>query len=63
MNKTIMLSQFTAVFSEESVNIEHMVNKSKGDYAYTVFDIAESKGKYIEKLKVIDGVLRVRVIK
>lgn len=58
-----MLSQFTAVFSEESVNIEHMVNKSKGDYAYTVFDIAESKGKYIEKLKVIDGVLRVRVIK
>lgn len=34
-----MLSKFTSVFANEGINIENMVNKSRGDYAYTLFDI------------------------
>ena len=34
-----MLAQFTGVFSAAGINIETMVNKSRGNYAYTVLDI------------------------
>lgn len=58
-----MLSQFTAVFSGEGANIENLVNKSRGGYAYTVIDASsrpsEAALKEIEK---IEGVLRVRLI-
>lgn len=59
-----MLSQFTALFSEEGINIENMVNKSKGNYAYSVFDLAASTtDTIVEKLKEIQGVLKVRIVK
>lgn len=59
-----MLSQFTSVFSAEGINIENMVNKSRGNYAYTVLDIvAASNDAIVEKLNAIDGVLKVRVVK
>ncbi|WP_310604517.1 phosphoglycerate dehydrogenase, partial [Anaerosporobacter sp.] len=59
-----MLSQFTTVFAAESINIDNMVNKSRGDYAYTVLDIdAASTQTLVEKLAAIDGVLKVRVVK
>lgn len=59
-----MLSQFTAVFSAEGINIENMVNKSRGNYAYTVLDIvAASNDTLIEKLDAIDGVLKARIVK
>ena len=59
-----MLTQFTAVFSAEGVNIENMVNKSRGDYAYSIFDIVvPSTDSFVEKLKAIDGVLKVRIVK
>lgn len=62
-NQPNMLAQFTKVFSAENINIENMVNKSKGDYAYTVLDIcAEAEDKFIAQLKTIEGVLKVRVI-
>ena len=41
-----------------------MINKSKGDYAYSVFDIeVEPTEEFAQKLNAIDGVLKVRVIK
>ncbi|MDD6208379.1 MAG: phosphoglycerate dehydrogenase [Clostridiales bacterium] len=59
-----MLSQFTAVFSAEGINIENMVNKSRGNYAYTVLDIVSaSNDTLIEKLNAIDGVLKARIVK
>lgn len=59
-----MLTQFTGLFAKDNVNIENMVNKSRGDYAYTIFDIcSESKEEIVNDLKAIDGVIRVRVIK
>ena len=59
-----MLSQFTNVFAAENINIDNMVNKSRGDYAYTVIDIAASSTEtLVEKLTAIDGVLKIRVVK
>lgn len=58
-----MLSQFTDIFTEEDLNIEHMTNASRGDYAYSMFDLsAKPSEAAIEKMSKIEGVLRVRVI-
>lgn len=59
-----MLSQFTSVFSGENINIANMINKSKGEYAYSIFDIEiPSTEELVNKLASIDGVLKVRIIK
>ncbi len=58
-----MLAQFTGVFSACGINIDNMVNKSKGDSAYTVLDLAAATDELIEAIKKIDGVRKVRVIK
>ncbi|MEG1458444.1 MAG: phosphoglycerate dehydrogenase [Acetivibrio sp.] len=59
-----MLTQFTAVFSAEEVNIENLINKSRGEYAYTVIDVVSKfSPATIEKIEAIPGVLKVRVIK
>ena len=59
-----MLSQFTTVIAAENINIDNMINKSRGDYAYTVLDIAVSSAEtLVEKLSAIEGVLKVRVVK
>lgn len=59
-----MLNQFTAIFSAEDINIPNMINKSKGDYAYSIFDIdSKSTEELVKKFSEIDGVLKVRIIK
>ena len=63
-NVPAMLNRITNVFSEANINIAHMTNKSRGDYAYCVFDIdSESSKEVADKLSAIDGVLKVRVVK
>lgn len=58
-----MLNQFTDIMTEEDLNIEHMNNASRGDFAYSMFDLSASPSEQaIEKLGQIEGVLRVRVI-
>ena len=58
-----MLTQFTGTFSASNINIEHMINKSRGNYAYTVIDVAAPlSGEFADKLKTIEGVLSVRII-
>lgn len=58
-----MLTSITAVVADNNVNIENMLNKSKGDYAYTMIDIAQADTDAItSKLNAIQGIIRVRVI-
>ncbi|MGP1404472.1 MAG: phosphoglycerate dehydrogenase [Catonella sp.] len=58
-----MITKFTTVLSSYNVNIEEMVNKSKGDYAYSVFDIDMEVTEEMKKaLEEIEGVLKVRAI-
>ena len=58
------LSRFTTVMAGENINIDGLVNKSRGDYAYTMLDLDHTpSANAVEELKKIDGVLRVRIIK
>ena len=58
------LSRFTTAMASENINIAGLVNKSRGDYAYTMLDLDHTPSQHaVEELKKIDGVLRVRIIK
>ena len=59
-----LLSRFTSTVAAENINISDMMNRSKGEYAYTILDIDGQVSKAaVEHLKLIDGVLRIRVIR
>ncbi|MBR6665065.1 MAG: phosphoglycerate dehydrogenase [Lachnospiraceae bacterium] len=59
-----MITKFTACFGDEGINITDMMNKSRGEVAYTMMDLeAPATAEMIEKLKAIEGVFRVRVVK
>ena len=59
-----MLSQFTSTFAIENINIPDMINKSKGQYSYTILDIdSPSTPEIAKKIREIEGVLKVRIIK
>ena len=53
-----MIAKFSTVLSEENINIANLVNKSKGDYAYTIIDV--DKKADVKAIESIAGVLRVR---
>ena len=58
-----MLSQITNFFGNQGLNIENLANKSRGNYAYTLLDISHPMPHdTVERLKEIDGVIRVRRI-
>lgn len=58
-----MLSQITAFFGSQGLNIENMANKGRGDYAYTLLDLSHPMPHdTVERLKEIGGVIRVRRI-
>lgn len=59
-----MIGQFASVLGEADLNIANMANQSKGEYAYSLFDLdTPITPEIIETLKKIDGVLKVRVLK
>ena len=59
-----MISTFTKEIGNVGINIENLTNKARGDFAYTLIDIAEPASKeIIDRLIATDGVTRVRVVK
>ena len=49
--------------SQRNINIEHMINKPRGEYAYTIIDLAEKvNGDFTSQILRDPDVLRVRVI-
>ena len=58
-----MVGQITSILAAEKINIDDMINRHKGDYAYNIIDInGVVADAVIEKLKGIDGVIMVRKI-
>ena len=58
------LGRFTAAIAADNVNIDGLMNKSRGEYAYTMLDFDQHPSEeVVEHLKQVEGVLRVRVIK
>lgn len=59
-----MLSTLSTIVSAVGVNIENLINKSKGDYAYTMIDCdTDIADRVVDALSAVEGVLRVRCIK
>lgn len=59
-----MINKITARISEKNINIDHFINKSKGEYAYTMVDLDdEIPSGIVGELEQIDGVIRIRLIR
>lgn len=57
------LSRFTTCMAAENINISDLLNRSKGDHAYTMLDLdSVPSDAAINALSHIDGVYRVRMI-
>ena len=62
-NVTNMVRQITKEIAEEGANIVDMLNKSRGDFAYTLIDIEKEIPKtVIENIKQVEGILKVRAL-
>ena len=58
------LGRFTSLVARFGINISDLVNRSRGDYAYTMLDLDHAVTEtLIDELKKVEGVCRVRVIK
>ena len=63
-NQANMIAKFSSIFGELGINISDFTNKSKGNYAYTLADADSPITEEIaKKLSLIEGVIRVRVVK
>lgn len=63
-NSKGMIGHFSSIFSQFDINIANMTNKSKGDYAYSMFDIdVPMSEEAVEKMKEMNGVIKIRIIK
>lgn len=62
-NIPAQLSKISTVVSDNNVNIENMLNQSRGNFAYTMIDTNdEVKASTLEQLSAIDGVIRIRTL-
>ena len=58
-----MLNRFLDLIGAQNINVEHMINKARGDVAYTLIDTGSPLDQeIIGKIAAMDEVLRVRVI-
>ena len=58
-----VIAGLTSVISEYSLNIEHMANGSKGEYAYTLIETDNKiPDEAVKKMLAVDGIIRTRLI-
>ena len=58
-----VIGSITKVLSEEALNIENMINVSRGGYAYTVVDVGHAPSeRLVAKLGALDTMYRARLL-
>ena len=58
-----MLTNFLKLIGAKNINVEHMINKSRGELAYTIVDLGGDVSPKMEKeIRDMGDVLRVRVL-
>lgn len=63
LNRPNMIGQITSTISSANINIENMVDKSRGEIAYCLLELSDIvSDDVIEKLAKVDGIYRVRAI-
>lgn len=59
-----IISGLTTIFGQSGINIDKMMNQSRGEYAYSIIDIDKAGAKDIaDEIATKEGILKVRVIK
>ena len=58
-----MLNACLDLVGEENLNVDNLVNKARGDYAYSMIDIdTKVNPALVERLMALEGVIRVRLV-
>ena len=58
-----MINRILDFISDKNITVEHMINKPRGEYAYTIVDLAEPIGEdTADSIRHMENVLRVRLI-
>ena len=63
MNVPRMLTRFLEIIGGLNINVEHMINKSRGEFAYTMIDLGDPISREdIADIVNMEEVLRVRIL-
>ena len=58
-----MLTQILEFIGDRNINVEHMINKPRGEYAYTIIDLGTAiDNETADAIRNMNNVLRVRVL-
>lgn len=58
-----MVGQITGIIADDNANITNMMNRSKGDVAYTLLDLDDDlSDNAVRKINNVEGMIRVRII-
>ena len=58
-----ILKHITDLIASKGINIDNMLNKSRGDYAYTMLDLGSKIDPAAEnEIEAIDGVIKVTLL-
>lgn len=57
-----MLAKFAGAIAKADMNIENMVNKARGDYAYTIIDTNDLSEDITKTIEQQEGVIKARII-
>jgi len=61
-----VVGSLTAIFSKENLNIDGMINKSRGGIAYSIFDfdsLYDKKDKIIKDVMELDNIIKIRIVR
>lgn len=61
-NSAKILNQLTNICASKNINIVDMINKTKGDLAYAIFNIDKADESILEEINAIENILSVRII-
>ena len=63
LNVKEMLSKILGIVSAQGINVAHMQDQSKGEYAYLILELDDAPDEAsVQKIAALDGVIRVRVL-
>ena len=67
VNKNIpnMIGSITTIFAKANVNIDNMINRSRGNWAYTLIDVDDFHGNganLVKELEAVDGIVKARIV-
>jgi len=63
-NIPAVISKITSIFGQTAINISDMMNKSRNNYAYSLFDLDKAiTDDIVREIEAVDGVIKVRIVK